>query len=129
MGANSTCIVWSGDRTEKGYGRFRRDGKWIRAHRAVWELANGPIPAGLHVLHRCDNPSCVNPAHLFLGTNRDNVADCVAKGRHAHAKLTPESAAEIRFMADSGVPLRTIARVKALDRNTVRDIARRVTWR
>jgi len=71
--------VWIGYRTNKGYGQFkyRIDGvrRTARAHRAAWEHANGPIPDGLHVLHTCDNPACVNIEHLYLGTNDDNIAD------------------------------------------------------
>lgn len=81
-----------------GYGRIYKDGRNVTTHRASWELANGTIPAGLWVLHRCDNPPCVNPAHLFLGTNRDNIADRHAKGRDASgdrngARTHPETRA------------------------------------
>lgn len=64
-----------------GYGKLKSDDGLIGAHRASWILANGPIPDGLCVLHRCDNPPCVNPAHLWVGTHADNAADKVAKGR------------------------------------------------
>ncbi len=82
------CWPWKASRSPKGYGWFhappegvRRD--MVQAHRVAWELACGPIPPGLWVLHRCDNPSCVRADHLFLGTNADNVADKMAKGRHS----------------------------------------------
>lgn len=93
------CLVWSGLRNDKGYGLIqdRSRGKLLKAHRVAWELANGPIPAGLMVLHRCDHPWCVDVAHLFLGTAADNSADMVAKGRQARgAKL---SAARFRRLA------------------------------
>ena len=80
------CEVWTGELNEKGYGRRRfRDGKNRRIHRVVWELRNGPIPDGLLVCHRCDNPPCCNPEHLFLGTHADNVLDMMAKGRRKDA--------------------------------------------
>src|ERR1700756_2891954 len=79
------CWEWQGKRHYKGYGHFTVRGqgrrRTLKAHRVSWELANGPIPEGLHVLHSCDNPPCVNPDHLFLGTDMDNVHDRDAKGR------------------------------------------------
>lgn len=63
------------------YGSVSINGKFMKAHRYSWEIHNGPIPKGLWVLHHCDNPACVNPEHLFLGTRSDNMKDCYAKGR------------------------------------------------
>lgn len=80
-----SCWLWKAG-VNKGYGQFafsiHKHVPWMRqAHRVAWELSNGSIPAGLSVLHRCDVPLCVNPAHLFLGTHTDNMRDMVAKGR------------------------------------------------
>lgn len=76
-----TCLVWIGCRRAAGYGQIRIGRKAISTHRAAWASVFGPIPDGLHVLHRCDNPPCCNPLHLFLGTVQDNSDDKVAKGR------------------------------------------------
>lgn len=77
------CALWTGCLFRDGYGRIDI-GCWPRrAHRIAWTIAHGPIPAGLWVLHRCDTPRCVNPAHLFLGTHQDNIDDMVRKGRQA----------------------------------------------
>ena len=86
------CWEWIACKTGKGYGQFSIDGRPYLVHRISYELANGAIPDGLFVCHHCDNPSCCNPAHLFLGTNKDNICDCVAKGRHysrTHPELVP----------------------------------------
>lgn len=76
------CREWSGSRDHRGgYGQLYREGRTLKAHRVTYEECIGPIPAGMCVLHKCDNPPCVNPSHLFLGTNEDNVRDRVAKRR------------------------------------------------
>lgn len=87
LAANSrfdrACRIWTSQTNDKGYGRFRFRGTQHRAHRVAYELMHGPIPKGMSVCHRCDTPGCVNAFHLFLGTNADNTADMVAKGRQA----------------------------------------------
>ena len=102
------CWIWNGSRNEKGYGLMGTIGnKNYRAHRFSWELVHGPIPKGgdYHgncILHRCDNPPCVNPAHLFMGTNLDNRRDAWAKDRHVrgersmHARLKEADVLKLR---------------------------------
>ncbi len=75
------CWEWQGSRNKLGYGITSLRGRAIRAHRVSWEIVNGPIPDGLLVCHRCDNPACVRPDHLFLGTQIDNLRDMRTKGR------------------------------------------------
>jgi hypothetical protein len=76
------CWHWCGVRNAFGYGRMTYQGRAQVAHRLAWMAWKGPIPDGMSVLHRCDNPSCVNPDHLWLGTYSDNLRDCWSKGRH-----------------------------------------------
>jgi hypothetical protein len=75
------CWLWNAGRFHDGYGRVRVSRKMRRAHRMGWEAENGPIPQGMVIRHKCDTPLCVNPAHLELGTQADNVRDCVERGR------------------------------------------------
>ena len=84
----SGCIEWTGTRTRGGYGSIKVDGAMRRVPRVAWALAHGPIPEGMHVLHKCDNPPCCNVEHLFLGTNADNIADRIAKRRNPRGAVT-----------------------------------------
>lgn len=104
----SGCWVWIGQIIRAGYGNFNFAKRKFFAHRASWEIHNGPIPEGLLICHHCDNPPCCNPGHLFLGTRSDNVQDAMAKGRmrwkgapqpgtkNPMAKLTESQVREIK---------------------------------
>lgn len=106
VGHPGGCWGWNGSTDNFGYGRLQHEGRNQPAHRISWEMTNGPIPAGLCVLHRCDNPPCANPEHLFLGTKKDNMMDAAAKGRIAtRPKLTPSDAEIIRASAGRGIDL------------------------
>lgn len=130
------CIPWTGYLNPQGYGMISLGGRGsqrVLAHRLAYERANGPIPDGLFALHRCDTPCCVNPDHIFLGTQTDNMADMDAKGRrkaaagehHGHAKLTETAVLAIRerrqregtyykdLAAEHGVSIRAIRAVLA----------------
>jgi len=103
----SGCWIWTAFVNEKGYGKFTNNGKTYRSHRLSYELYIGEIPDGLYVCHECDNTFCVNPNHLFLGSQLDNIHDMLNKGRgsapplfkgedHSLSKLTENNVIEIR---------------------------------
>lgn len=138
------CWAWVKATNAYGYGHFAiRHGTVKRAHRYAWELINGPIPKGLYVLHSCDNRRCVNPAHLRLGTQADNIRDCLSRGRFAlhlgehsgMAKLTNQDVIEIRRRYVRGTKGRsnpTTAQIAAdfgVTIETVHNVGKRKTWR
>lgn len=140
------CWLWRGHCNEFGYGLFSADGiagsKILRAHRVAWELLRGAIPVGLELCHHCDNPPCVNPDHLFIGTRSDNMRDMVAKGRHrsnlphqwgeAHsqARLSDEDVIEMRRRYSfGGVTQRQLALAYGVSDNHVSAILTRRLWR
>lgn len=134
------CWEWRGTRKESGYGRhwLPRLGRYQQAHRVMWELRNGPVPAGQCVCHRCDNPGCVNPGHLFLATHLGNMRDKVAKGRaarqagerHPGSKLTEAEVAGIRVAyASENITQRQLAKRYGVVQRTVARIVTGVGWR
>lgn len=104
----SGCWLWTGATGPTGYGMFRMDGKTRRAHRVAHEMYVGPIPNGQSVLHRCDNPTCVNPQHLALGTPKDNADDRDRRGRNAQ-KLTSAQILNICALREYGLTQQTLA--------------------
>lgn len=137
------CWPWLASTARGGYGQFAiRHGSLTPAHRYAWTLANGPIPDGLWVLHSCDNPPCCNPAHLFLGTQQDNVDDMCSKRRHwAHkgmsgnrgtkngrAKLNDADVHLIRHRFACGESQSRIALDYPVSRIKIGHIVRRESW-
>lgn len=133
----SGCWLWIGWSDRKGYGYLglgrKGDGR-MPAHRFSYQLHRGLIPAGMHVLHKCDVPSCVNPAHLFLGTHQENMADMWAKGRgpagerQGCAKLTALEAATIRTRAAGGTFQCALASEYQVARATINRLVKGKTW-
>jgi HNH endonuclease len=123
------CWEWRGAISKNGYGKFAFGGTMKSVHRVAWVLTRGPIPEGLHVLHRCDNRPCVNPEHLWLGTSADNLNDCVVKGRFycPQRKLSPEIAIEIRQLSHLGV--KPLARRYGVLPSSIRLILQGKTYR
>lgn len=138
------CWVWRGAKTGHGYGvvGWREDGRrrQTTAHRYVWQQIHGPIPQGIVVCHRCDNPPCVRPDHLFLGTQRENLEDMTRKGRRvvgeqSHlARLTEDQILEIRRRYQRRAPgcrgnSATLAAEFGIRRDHVLQIVRGERWR
>jgi len=124
------CWLWMSYRNKNGYGVLAsgRHGHQVDelAHRIAWRATNGPIPEGLKVLHHCDNPPCVRPDHLFLGTQADNVADMAAKGRGRHGRLTDD---EVRFIRSSQLPQRSLADLFNFSPSNISRVQTRDTYR
>lgn len=130
------CWEWARSRFPNGYGQIQAHGKPTQAHRVAWELTRGPIPDGMCVLHHCDNPPCVNPSHLWIGTHRDNNADRDQKGRHrsalgsahGHAKLDESSVVAILRLHAKGISQRTLAFRYGVSTSIISEIVNGILW-
>lgn len=131
------CWEWKATKNDGGYGLFWFGGWMQKAHRVSYILHRGTIPSNLHVLHRCDNRSCVNPDHLFLGTNSDNVADKVLKGRqarlvgekHPMSILKETDVIHIRRQLSEGMSKLKIAKMYGVTDGAIYRIAMGKTWK
>ena len=134
---SAECWNWTGIRDKDGYGKHRPGVGllYMRTHRFSWMIANGDIPEGAHVLHRCDNRRCVRPDHLFLGDNRANIDDMVAKGRsirgekNYRARLNAAQVIEIRKRVNGGDFIRAIAREYGVTKACVQALVHGRTWK
>jgi hypothetical protein len=144
------CWLWTASKDTSGYGQIRYEKRLRRATHIAWELTNGAIPVDTLLCHRCDNPACVRPDHLFLGTYAENAADMLTKGRqaigdassarlyperrprgtnHPKAKFTDDQVREIRRRSAAGESQRQLARAYSVGKNTIQCIVEGVTWR
>ncbi len=131
------CWEWTGCRLKSGYGRIGFGGRLYLAHRISYEISYGKIPNSIQVNHRCDNPSCVNPSHLYLGMQKDNVADMIRKGRKVNtpgeknyfAKLTEIEVIGIRIMRQCGYKHKVIAGLYKTSEGHIEKICNRRVWK
>jgi hypothetical protein len=122
------CWLWKGGKTGAGYGKLRD----IYTHRLSYTLTYGPIPEGMLIRHRCDNPPCCNPSHLELGTKKENGLDAYKRGlqpRKKSTKLTPEKAKEIRALYAQGVSQGKIARIFEVDQTLISRVIHSKRWK
>jgi hypothetical protein len=125
------CWEWCKAKDSRGYGEVwdKEKKKGIKAHRYYYKKFIGDIPNGLYICHKCDNTSCVNPAHLFLGTQEDNLKDARRKGRLSYAKLTEDIASQIRADYKTGqTTQKYLANIHGVSQSEISDIIRGKRW-
>lgn len=129
------CQEWIAALNSDGYGKFGIDGSWVLAHRFSWTLVYGSIPCGMLILHKCNNPKCVNPSHLYVGTDADNARDmleadpyCRSGEANNRAKLSNSNVIEIRRLLSEGVMQKDIAPIFGVHSGSISKIANGKIW-
>jgi hypothetical protein len=132
LGARDECWPWRGGRSDRGYGYMNQGGRGSKmrpaTHWALLYFRGEDVPKGQVVCHTCDNPACINPDHVFVGTVSENAIDMVKKGRAPRAKLRPAEVVGIREAKARGMSNSRVARLYAVDRSTVSVVNSRRTW-
>ena len=138
-GPSSECWEWTHDQNSTGYGKFSLKDRTVLAHRVSFEIFGAKVPQGKVVCHSCDNRLCVNPAHLWLGTQSDNLLDAVAKGRmyrpntdadnNGNTKLTWDDVRGIRAQVGAGIRQKDIANAYGVSPSTIYNIIHHQTWK
>lgn len=136
--STTDCWEWTSYKANFGYGKLRANGREVRAHRFSYEYFVGPIPNGLCVLHKCDNPPCVNPKHLYIGTKRDNARDMIERGRayqpptqgeyNSQAKLHDGDIHVIRYLVECGLKQTHVANFLGISKHQVNSIVHKRSW-
>jgi len=121
------CWLWTGATDKHGYGMVWHEGRMDRAHRVFYAAAIGTSVCGINVLHQCDNPSCVNPAHLHAGTQADNMKERTIRGRSGK-RINQETANKIKTMLKTGAPQRAIAQLFGVSQRLVWSIGKGLIW-
>ena len=135
VGNDGNCWIWNGPVNGNGYGGLTVSGKVIQVHRISWQLHYGDIPAGMCVCHKCDNPLCVNPKHLFIGTPKDNSRDMTVKGRSSYGRkngraiLSPDDILKIRERYLSGERPIDLSREYGVTSTNIIRIGKRKLWK
>ncbi len=131
------CWIWSGCKDKKGYGQFNLKNKTMFSHRFSYELKYGKIPEKMCVCHKCDTPSCVNPDHLFLGTNKENLRDMISKGRKIvrkgveknNSKMNDEKVKKMRELYDNGNTVLQLSKLFQISESSTYYICKRKSWK
>ena len=127
----SDCVVFTGAKNKDGYGKLGINGKTKLAHRHAWESTHGNIPTNMCVLHKCDNPACINLDHLFIGSKKDNMVDMANKHRHqfgeksSRSKLTLD---QVNFILSSDIPASTLGKQFGVSKRCINLIRSKQRW-
>lgn len=128
VGKNNECWEWLGAKRHYGYGGLKVKGRVLRSNRIAWEIFNGKPLGDYQALHKCDNPACCNPRHIYAGTKSENMCDIFRRGRKASVKLSRDKANEIRSLRKEGASIMALSKDFGVASSTISKICRNMIW-